>query len=551
LAEQRSGRAATALSGSSSSTGAERGGELSEPGVSQAIELAERRHPEAMLAEAALRESEDRFRNMADAAPVMIWVSGSDKKCTFFNKGWLAFTGRTMGQELGDGWAYGVHPDDLKQCFSTYCSSFDAREPFQMEYRLRRLDGEFRWVLDRGVPRFDPAGGFAGYIGSAVDVTDVKRSQEKALAKQKLESLGVLAGGIAHDFNNLLGSILAETELALSDAATVQSERHLRKIRNVSVRAAEIVRELMTFAGGESSAFERVDVSRLVQEMVELLKVSISKRVILKVNLGDNLPPVDGNAAQLGRVVMNLITNAAEAIGEDCGAITLTTAVVPVTGSAGASVCLEVADTGCGMTETIQDSIFDPFFTTKFAGRGLGLAVVQGIVRSHGGSIHVCSVPGEGTAFQVVLPGAARASAPAEAHHTTRTAAPARPAARHATILVVDDEETLRMAVSKMLHKRGFTALEAGDGQSAMDLMSAHRDELDVILLDLTIPVRASSEVLDAARRDCPGAKVILTTAYSREMATASFGGTPVDGFIRKPYEIAELLRLLEEIEPR
>ena len=165
-------------------------------------------------AERALQESEARFRSMADTAPVMIWVSGLDKLCTFFNKAWLEFTGRTMEQELGEGWAIGVHADDLDRCIATYSDSFDARCSFRMEYRLRRADGEYRWILDDGVPRFTADGTFAGFIGSCIDITEVKRLHEEALSSQKLESLGQLARGVAHDFNNLLGGVLSTTELA-------------------------------------------------------------------------------------------------------------------------------------------------------------------------------------------------------------------------------------------------------------------------------------------------------------------------------------------------
>ena len=273
-------------------------------------------------AEAALLESEARFRNMADAAPVMIWVSGPDNVCNFFNKLWLEFTGRTMEQAVATGWLEGVHPDDWSLLAATCTASYDARRNIQMEYRMRRADGEYRWVLNNAVPRIAPDGVFAGYIGSCIDITEVKRTQEEALASQKLESVGRLANGIAHDFNNLLGGILASAELVLAEREQgASSDEELLRIRTAAVRGGEIVRQLMIYGGKESPAFEPVDVSSLVEEMLQLLKVSISKRAILKAELGECLPAVHGNPAQIRQIVMNLVTNASEALAERDGVI--------------------------------------------------------------------------------------------------------------------------------------------------------------------------------------------------------------------------------------
>jgi PAS domain S-box-containing protein len=504
-------------------------------------------------AETALRESEELFRNLADTAPVMMWISGPDKLCTFFNKTWLIFTGRTLEQELGDGWAEGIHPDDLERCYAGYCSAFDARRDFHIEYRLRRADGVYRWLLCSGVPRFAPGGAFAGYIGSDVDITDLKRAQVEAVERQKLESLGALTSGIAHDFNNLLGSVLAEAELAELEVAAGSSPAvQIQRIKAVAVRASEIVRELMIYSGQNQADLGSVDLSRLVEEMLELLKVSISKHAVLKTNLPRNLPAVRGNAAQIRQIVMNLIINASEALGERDGVIHVVTSLaggvrnlplVPALNlPEGDYLRLEVSDTGCGITEEQRARIFDPFFSTKFAGRGLGLAVVHGIVRAHAGLIHVSSRPGKSTTFQIFLPCAATM---ADQNLASPVPALTLQTNEAATLLFVEDEESLRTSVSKMLSRKGFSVVGAGDGTTAVHLLRTHPSEIDVILLDMTLPGTPSREVIAEAQRERPAVKIVLTSAYSREMVTQSLDAPIVKGFIRKPFQFDELLRML------
>jgi len=485
---------------------------------------------------------------------VMIWVSGPDKLCTFFNKGWLTFTGRTMQAELGNGWASGVHPGDLDRCFAIYSSSFDARRTFEMEYRLRRADGEYRWVLDNGVPRFAPDGTFAGYVGSCIDITELRRIQEDAHARQKLESLGVLASGIAHDFNNLLGSILTCSEIALAgraDGSPIGEE--LQRIKTAAIRGGEIVRQLMIYGGEERPAFEPVDVSSIIEEMVQLLKVSISKQALVKIDLSEDMPAVKANPAQLRQVVMNLVTNASEAIGDHPGVIRIRTSLVRVEKDSivtdgrslpeGDYVQMEVSDTGAGMTPEVQARIFEPFFTTKFPGRGLGLAVTQRIVRSHEGAIQVNS-SGQGTTCRVWLACAAK-TAP-ETRHSIALDSKEKGVSRAGTILVVEDEDLLRLAVSKGLAKRGFSVMEAGDGTAAMDLIRAHAKDIDVVLLDVTLPGMSSREILEEAERIRPELKVILTSAYGRETVGVSLSGLRVERFIQKPFQLAELVNELQ-----
>jgi two-component system, cell cycle sensor histidine kinase and response regulator CckA len=505
-------------------------------------------------AEAALRESEERFRNMADTVPVMIWVAGPDKRFTFLNKTWLDFTGRAMEQELGDGWVAGVHPEDRDRCYESYCLSFEARQKFLLERRLRRADGEYRLVLCSGVPRFE-RGVFSGYIGSDIDITDFRRAQEEVFDRQKLESLGVLTGGIAHDFNNLLGGILASTELVLAELTegSLPDAEELRRIRTASIRGGEIVRQLMIYCGEKTQAFGLVDISRLVGEMLQLLKVLISKRAILKVNLPEKLPTLRANAAQMRQVVMNLITNASEALGEKEGVISVSVAQVRSWPDSSAPnpperdyLRLEVSDTGCGMTEEIQAKIFDPFFTTKFAGRGLGLAALQGIIRSHGGTINVVSAPGQGSCFQILLPCSSESERDGSDMAVSAVAGEVASLAR--TVLVVEDEDALRVAVSKMLRKTDFSVIEADNGKTAVDLFRASAQQIDVVLLDMTLPGMSGREVFEELRRIQPNVRVIITTAYSQDYALATIGRQQPWLYIRKPYVLSELMALLRSV---
>ena len=507
-------------------------------------------------AEDALRESEERFRNIADTCPVIIWYGGPDRQITFLNKQAATFCGRDLEELLGSGWVEQVHPDDMACLDLTLASAIAGRQSFQTEVRLRRHDGEYCWMLDTAVPRL-VGGVYAGHMGIVVDITDLKRNQEQVLATQKLESLGVLASGIAHDFNNMLGGILAQSELALSEIpAGSPVAEGVNSIKTIALRAAEIVSQLLAYAGEQSSRFEPVDLSRLVGEMLELLGVSISKQAVLKTDLAENLPAVLANAPQMRQIVMNLVTNASEALVEGRGVITVATALVcgdlgPVAkdgtdGSAHDHVRLEVSDTGCGMSQEIQARIFDPFFTTKFAGRGLGLPSVQGIVRSHDGTIQVVSAPGRGTRIAVLLPCAHERAG--GNHNAGEPTFADKDDAPRGTVLFVEDEEALQIPTSKMLRKHGFSVLEAGDGRAAVDLFRTHESRIGVVLLDLTLPGMGGKDVLAEVRRIRPDVKVILTTAYSEEMAVNAVGGQREWAFIRKPYRITDLAKLIRDV---
>ena len=471
-------------------------------------------------------------------------------QATFLNKTWLDFTGRAVEDELGDGWTAGLHPDDRDEYQPNFSASQEAQVGFEIEYRLRRADRQYRSVVCRGVPRFEPDGAFAGYVSSVIDITELKQ----ALAGQKLESLGVLASGVAHDFNNLLGGILAGSELLLTDLDDASPIRNgLETINLTALRASEIVRQLMVYAGEESAVLEEIDLAELVREMLQLMMISVTKNAALQIDVPGNVPSIRANKAQMRQVVMNLITNASDALRDTGGTIcvrlehlhthteTVRKGVRRVPG--GDFVRLEIRDSGCGMSEEIQAKIFDPFFSTKRVGRGLGLAAVRGIIQSHGGTIQVQSAVGSGSCFEIVLP--CMRNTERESHDVATTVPLGRSENITATVLIIDDEDALRLPVEKMLRRKGFSILETGDGATGVDLFRSHAADIDIVVLDLTLPGLSGADVLCELRKLRPDVRIVVTTAFGREKAMAELKDPESLYYLRKPYRIQELTDLL------
>ena len=524
---------------------------------------------ERTLAEKALRRSEERYRDLVEGVDDLVTQVDGEGRFTFVNHVAREVFGLEPRQCTGLSAFDFVHPEDrerTKEAFAGWIR--DGRRSVTFENRVVSQGGQVRDMLWTVAVHFDDAGEVTTINSIAHDVTERKRAeaQQRRLERrvqhaQKLESLGLLAGGIAHDFNNLLVSVLGNADLALRDMAKLSPGRpRVEEIKKAAIRASELTGQMLAYSGRGQFVVEPVDVSELVRETGHLLKVSISKNAALRYELADDLPAVEADAAQIRQVVMNLITNASEAVGEEGGTITVRTGIIEVGREylaatdlgdglpEGPYLFLEVSDTGRGMGRETRARLFDPFFSTKFTGRGLGLAAVLGIVRGHKGAIRVYSEPGEGTTFKVLLPITERLAGKAP-----RAAPDGRAEWRGSgTVLVIDDEPTVRNVARMMLERAGLTVLTASDGEAGVELFSEHRDEIDAVLLDLTMPRMNGEETLRRLRRIRKDVPVILSSGYNEQDVTSRFTGDGPAGFIQKPFELEVLVGQFRRVmEPR
>lgn len=381
------------------------------------------------------------------------------------------------------------------------------------------------------------------------------RLDRKIQDAQKMESLAVLAGGIAHDFNNLLVGILGGADLALlSLPPTSPACEHLEIIRESAVRASELSKQMLAYSGKGQFLLKKVSLSDVLRDTVHLLEVSVSKRAALKYDLEKNLPLVEVDVTQIRQLTMNLVTNASEAIGDEPGVITIVTGAVDCSEAylkecygdwelaAGRYVYLEISDNGCGIEAAARSRIFDPFFTTKFTGRGLGLAAVIGIVRGHRGAVRVYSEPGRGTSIKVLLPAERADQAQRETAVENR-----RPARRDTLVLVVDDDETVRLVTGAILERAGYRVVMASDGRDAVDIFTRRQHEIALVLLDMTMPVMGGEEAFRELRQIKPSVPVILSSGYNEQDATNRFAGKGLAGFVQKPFDAKTLLSKLDE----
>ena len=461
-----------------------------------------------------------------------------------------------------------IHPDDLAAARRALAASGAALEPWRALMRwYPTSESEVHWLSVRAHPS-QHGDGFTEWTGVVTDVTAERRAEaeraaleSKMLQAQKSESLGIMAGGVAHDFNNLLVGILASADLLRYDTVLGgAAEETVAHIRTSALRAAELTRQMLAYAGKGRLVVERVNLSALVREMLTLVRSAVPRTIEFEFIAEDGAALVEADATQLRQVVMNLVTNASEAIGERPGRVSVHVKIEERSQRAlgllhaaddmprhGPYVTLDVSDDGCGMEAALLERIFDPFFSTKFTGRGLGLAALLGIVQAHHGGVSVETAPSRGTRFLVYFP---LASAPVEAAEPPRSVSEEPVPVAAARVLVVDDEETVRLSVSRILQKFGYEVIAAADGSQALDTLGAGRS-VDLILMDVTMPRMDGPSAAREMRERGAAVPIILMSGYAEEELVSRGVMDHVDGFLKKPFEVMELVAAVRDRLPQ
>lgn len=515
-------------------------------------------------AEEALRESKRRFESMADTVPVMLYdvaiLPDSGRRFLYVApqpcreileldpEDLLADANRVYSR---------IHPEDIQRFWQEDASAKQERRTFSSEVRLVTPSGRLKWVTFNSKPNPVSSDEPEVWSGFIQDISKRKRAEAQMVAfeaqyqqLQKAESLGRMAGAIAHNFNNLLGAVLGNLELAMREfSGKAGVGERLTRAFHAAKRAAEVSGLMLTYLGQAASQHELLDLSGICRRSLPILRAAMPKTAVLEINFQSPGPNVKANGQQIRQVLTNLATNGWEALGQGRGTVGLRTKTVSPGDIPAAHrfpldwrpqalpyACLEVTDSGCGIAEKDIENLFDPFFTRKFPGRGLGLSVVLGIVRAHGGAVSVESREGQGSTLRVFLP-----VTDEEVLQKPEKTGPVPPIEGGGTVLLIEDEAALRETARDMLAYFGFEVVEAGDGAEAQEVFRRHRDSIRFVLCDLTMPRMNGWETLAALRRLAPGIPVILASGYDRAQVMTGDHPEWPQAFLGKPYQSAEL----------
>jgi two-component system CheB/CheR fusion protein len=512
-------------------------------------------------AEKALAESELHFRNLANCGQALIWTSGVDKLCDYFNEPWLAFTGRTLEHEFGNGWLQGVHEEDLDRCMTTYVTAFDRREPFSMEYRLRHASGEYRWLVDQGKPRFDSRGAFAGYIGHCLDITSRKHMEDELLATKKAaesanKAKSAFLANMSHEIRTPLNGLLGMMQLLefteTSDEQRTYIEMAIRSGGRLTRLLSDILDLSRIEAGRMSLNEEPFSLSETYAAITDSFgPLSIQKNLPVRIEVASNAPSeVFGDEVRVRQVLFNLVGNAMKFC--DQGEIRIEVSTLLPLPPDTVRILFCVSDTGAGMSDTTLETLGSPFtqasngFTRKHQGAGLGISICKRLVSAMGGTLTFESAPGQGTTAYLMLPFRQRAY----------SKLPDQPAADSATpslrILLVEDDETSRVAEMEILKRMGHSVQTACNGVEALKCMRLNT--FDCVLMDVQMEVMDGLEATRNIRTDVsrffdPTIPIVAMTAYAMSGDRERFMKAGMNDYISKPFELDNLTEVLGGID--
>ena len=497
--------------------------------------------------EEALRQASEQRGLALESAQMGAWDYRFDTGEVFWDGRARSMFGISSGSQIQyDAAIDRIHADDRAPTREAVEQAIEGANDgaYHQEYRVVWPDGSVHWVASHGRVLFEGEGEqrrAVRFVGVNMDITERRHAEERLRQAQKLESIGVLAGGVAHDFNNLLTVIMGSASTALAERPSCE---HSQAILSASERAAYLTRQLLAYAGKGHNVVKLVDLTEVVTQCTSLLSAAVPKRAALRFNLSKDLPCLEADPTCVEQILMNLVVNAGEAIPPKAdGLIEIATSSVEVTPemarlhsraydvAAGRYVCLEVRDNGGGMDEATASRIFDPFFTTKFTGRGLGLAAVEGILRTSKGFVEVRSSSGCGTTFRVFLPASDKVR-PMEKGGSK----PGQELRGACTILVVDDEEMVRRLACRTLRRYGYEVQEAQDGRDALRALANSPTLPSLVLLDLAMPVLSGDELVPILETTYPGLKILMSSGYPEEEARRLSPNGSVVSFLQKPY---------------
>jgi len=532
---------------------------------------------ERTRAEVELRESEERFRAIADTAPVLIWVTQQDRTRAFVNQAYVAYSGGTYEEARLLDWRNILHPEDQERVLAESMAGEASGQPFSMEARYRRHDGEYRWLKSFSRPRFGAQDEVIGFVGVAFDVTEAKRAEndlkrinelleervgealaEKAKAEadlmhaQRMEAVGRLTGGVAHDFNNLLTVVIGALDMMLKAPADAARQKKMGEAALSAARRGErLTHQLLAFSRRQALRPEATDLNALIRESEPLLRRALGEAIDFRLKLKRGGARVSVDPAQFEAALLNLVVNARDALG-DSGQVSVQTRTVAVEAgeipelTAGSYICISVTDNGAGMSQEVMERVFEPFFTTKPVGKGtgLGLSQVYGFARQSGGSVRVTSAPGEGTEVRLYLPPLAVSGAA----ETEATADQVMAMTAGRRLLLVEDDAGVAAVAQELLEGLGLEVRTAENAPEALERLNAER--FDIMLTDVVMPGGMTGiELARTSARAWPEMRIILTSGYAGDDVDAALADAPWP-LVRKPYTSEQLAAVLGDAPP-